>query len=85
MEMLPLPELGAVPWDGDDLKKVLSAIFDELGCAKPALIVQRWKHSSCSGWSVNLHRDYLETTEETIVAKKASVVAKAASVSSDVL
>jgi len=85
MEMLPLPELGAVPWDGDDLKKVLSAIFDELGCAKPALIVQRWKHSSCSGWSVNLHREYLQVTEEEILAKKDAVVAKAATVIVDVL
>ena len=85
MEMLPLPELGAVPWDGDDIKKVLACMFDELGCGKPALIVQRWEHSSCSGWSVNLHREHLQVTDEGITAKAGEVVTKAASVIAEVL
>jgi len=85
MEMLPVPELGAVPWDGDDMKKVLSTMFDELGCGKPALIVQRWEHSSCSGWSVNLHREHLQVTDEVIIEKAGAVVGKAAGVIADVL
>ena len=85
METLPLPELGAVPWDGDDFKKLLKAIFDELGCNKPALIVQRWEHSSCSGWSVNLHRDHLQVTDEAIVKQAGAVVSKVARVIAEVL
>jgi len=85
MEMLPVPELGAVPWDGDDMKKVLAAMFDELGCAKPALIVQRWEHSSCSGWSVNLHREHLQVTDQVIFEKAGVVIGKAAGVITDVL
>lgn len=85
MEMLPVPELGAVPWDGDDMKKVLTTMFDELGCGKPALIVQRWEHSSCSGWSVNLHREHLQVTDQVIIQKAGAVVGKAAHVITDVL
>ncbi len=85
MEMLPVPELGAVPWDGDDIKKVLRTMFDELGCERPGLIVQRWEHSSCSGWSVNLHREHLQVTDKVIIEKAGAVVAKAAGIITDVL
>jgi len=69
METLPLPELGAVPWDGDDFKKLLAGIFADLGChAIPLLLVQRWEHTSCSGWSVNLHRNHLQISDDAIVA-----------------
>lgn len=85
MEMLPSPELGAVPWDGGDIKKVLMTIFEELGCRKPPLIVQPWGHSSCSAWSVNLNREHLQVTDQTIAEKAEVVVAKAAAVIADVL
>lgn len=85
MEMLPTPELGAVPWDGEDIKRVLTTIFDELGCRKPPLIVQPWGHSSCSAWSVNLNREHLQITDEVIAARSEAVVVKAASVIADVL
>src|SRR5579862_192326 len=32
METLPIPELGAVPWDGADISKLLSSIAEQLGC-----------------------------------------------------
>jgi SAM-dependent methyltransferase len=85
MEMLPLPELGAVPWNGDDLKKVLEAMFEELGCGKPTLLVQRWNHSSCSGWSVNLHRSHLQVEDQLIISKAEAVVTKAAATIAEVL
>lgn len=85
MEMLPTPELGAVPWDGDDIKKVLTTIFEELGCRKPPLIVQPWGHSSCSAWSVNLNREHLQVTDKVIVEKAEVVANKAAGVIADVL
>jgi hypothetical protein len=66
METLPLPELGAVPWDGDDFRNLLSEIFKDLGCQPIPLIVQRWEHSSCSGWSVNLQRNYLRVSDAVI-------------------
>ena len=68
METLPTPELGAVPWDGDDFKKLLIGIFADLGCQAIPLLVQRWEHSSCSGWSVNLHRNHLQVSDDKIVA-----------------
>jgi hypothetical protein len=85
MEMLPVPELGAVPWDGDDVKKVIGVLLDELGCGKPALIVQRWKHASCTGWSVNIHREHLQVNDEVIAEKREAAIVKAAYVIADVL
>jgi SAM-dependent methyltransferase len=85
MEMLPEPELGAVPWDGDDFKKVIVSLLDELGCDKPALIVQRWKHASCTGWSVNLQREHLRLSDSVISEKREAAIAKAALVIEEVL
>jgi hypothetical protein len=85
MEMLPVPELGAVPWDGDDLKKMIVVLLDELGCGKPSLIVQRWKHASCTGWSVNLQREHLQVDDEVITEKREAAIAKAALVIEEVL
>jgi len=80
MESLQNPELGAVTWDGDDFKKLLDAIFEELDCKRPTIIVQRWEHTSCSCWSVNLQRDHLQVSDDVIINRTEEVVARAVGV-----
>jgi SAM-dependent methyltransferase len=85
MEALPVPELGAVPWAGSDVKRVLDGMFDDLGCAKPGLMVQGWQHNSCTGWSLALHREHLGVTDDVITARAGVVIDKAGRVIGDVL
>ncbi len=85
METLPLPELGAVSWNGDDFKKVLVGIFKDLGCQAVSPIVQRWKHSSCVGWSLNLNRSHLQVSDDTIAANAERAVAGASAAIVEIL
>jgi SAM-dependent methyltransferase len=78
MESLSKPELGAVTWDGNDFKTLLILIFEQYGCAIPLLTVQRWNHSSCSGWSVSINRKHLGITDDLVANKMQEVIASAA-------
>ena len=85
MEFLQTQELGAVPWHGDDFKKLLSCIFGELQCNNPNLIVQRWTHASCTAWSVNLQRDHLGIADAKIIEKFDAAKEKASELILDIL
>jgi SAM-dependent methyltransferase len=60
METLPEPELGAVPWDASDVRRLLAFVFKESGSKLAPPMVQRWPHSSCTAWSVTFGREKLE-------------------------
>lgn len=64
METLPEPELGAVPWDVNDVRRLLSFFYKELGAAVSPPMVPRWPHSSCSAWSVDFDRSKLDVSPE---------------------
>jgi hypothetical protein len=85
METLPMPELGAVPWDGDDFKKLLATMLQDLGCPAVPLLVQRWQHTSCVGWSVNLQRANLQISNDAIKDRAEEVIAKAEQQIADIL
>lgn len=85
MESLPLPELGAVPWSGDDFKKLLIGIVTDLGSQAVSPIVQRWRHSSCLGWSLNLNRSHLQISDDAIIANSEKAVAGASAAILEIL
>ena len=66
MELLPDPELGAVPWDAADVRRLLMFIFKELGAKAAAPMVQRWPHATCTAWSVQLDRKKLDVDTQSI-------------------
>lgn len=67
MEALPFPELGAVPWLGEEFKKIVVGIVRDLGGQPASPLVQKWNHASCSGWSLNLQREYLQLSDDCIL------------------
>lgn len=56
MEALTPPELGAVTWNARDVSAIFLAIFGETGIKEDSLGLQRWLHSTTTGWSVQLTR-----------------------------
>lgn len=64
METLPEPELGAVPWDANDVRRLWSFMYKELGATASPPMVPRWPHSSCFGWSVDFDRAKLDVDDE---------------------
>jgi hypothetical protein len=85
METLPVPELGAVPWDGSDVKKLLLTIIKTLGGNELPLITQTWEHSTCTGWSVNLQRNQLHLSDENIAARAKEAAKSAAGTIEEIL
>jgi AAA domain/UvrD-like helicase C-terminal domain len=80
MEMLPEPELGAVPWDSEDLKRLLASIVEQLGCKTSPLNIQKWQHSSCPCWSVSFQRNHLEVSNDFIISKLGDILTTSAEV-----
>lgn len=69
METLPEPELGAIPWDANDVRRLLTFVFKESGAKNNPPMVQRWPHSKCFGWSVDFDRARLDVDEQTFTQK----------------
>jgi hypothetical protein len=69
METLPEPELGAVPWDASDMRRLLTFVFTESGSILAPPMVQRWPHSSCTAWSVTFVREKLEVDAQSFTSK----------------
>ncbi len=62
MESLKTPELGALPWRGAEIGKLLNSSFETLGTefrAHPST----WSHSSCKGWTVTIQKQYVGKSE----------------------
>ena len=60
MELLPKTalELGAIPWSFQEISSIVSSLYEELKIGKTPNIGQ-WEHSTCTGWSLLIHRQYL--------------------------
>jgi SAM-dependent methyltransferase len=69
MESLSEPELGAVLWDANDVKRLLTFVYKELGATTPSPMVPRWPHSSCTAWSIQLERNRLDV-DASVFAEK---------------
>lgn len=67
METLPTPELGAVPWEGYEVKEILQSILTGLGIEDYQLVPQKWNHTSCSGWSININREHLKISNDELL------------------
>jgi SAM-dependent methyltransferase len=69
MESLSPLELGAVPWDQNDVKRVIDFLYKLLGSKESKSVVQRWPHKSCFGWSVQIERSAFEITTAELKEK----------------
>lgn len=72
MELLVEPELGALPWRNSEIKTLLNSIFDELGTAF-TVEPNGWRHTSCKGWSVTIHREYIDKSNSEIEFKSKAI------------
>jgi hypothetical protein len=59
MERIKPPELGALPWSRDDIRRIVYRVLDALGASEYRPEIGRWNHKSCDGWNIQLQRQYL--------------------------
>lgn len=69
MESLPEPELGAVLWEANDVRRFLTFLYGELGAQAACPMVQRWPHSSCTAWSIQIERNRLGVGATSFAAR----------------
>jgi len=62
MERIKPPELGALPWTRDDIRQIVHCVLNALGGSTYHPEIARWSHSTCYGWSVQIHREHLGVT-----------------------
>jgi hypothetical protein len=72
MESLSPLELGAIPWDQNDVKRVIDCLYKLLG-SKSSATVQRWPHKSCLAWSVQIERSAFDMTRDQLIEKLADL------------
>lgn len=59
MERIKPPELGALPWSRDDIRRIVLRMLDALGASAYRPEVGLWNHRTCNGWNVQLERHHL--------------------------
>lgn len=77
MDRLPTPELGAVLWQASEIRSILSALVQSLGCSGYEPPVGQWKHKECNGWNAQIWREHL-VFADPIEAKRGEIVAATA-------
>lgn len=65
MESLDKFELGALPWNVNEIKKLINTMFTAMGSAFVAE-PNGWEHKSCKGWSLTIQREYIGKTGKEI-------------------
>lgn len=73
MESLDSPELGALPWRGEEIRILMNAFLNTLG-TKYLVHPNVWNHSTCNGWTVVVQRQYIGKSNEEILKKQASII-----------
>lgn len=58
MERIKPPELGAVPWNRDEVRSIVSSLLAALGVSSYKPEVGQWNHHTCNAWNVQLERQY---------------------------
>ena len=64
MERIKPPELGAVPWNRDEIRNIVNVLLVSLGVSSYKPEVGRWNHRSCNAWNVQLERQFFGIPDE---------------------
>jgi SAM-dependent methyltransferase len=76
MEKIKPPELGAVPWNRDDVRRIVVRMLDAFGTPSYRPEVGLWNHSTCNGWNVQLERQHLSLSHEAVSARSVGAIAQ---------
>ncbi len=62
MERIKPPELGAVPWEREEVNSIVSSLLTALGVNSYKPEVGQWSHRTCNAWNVQLERSFFGIT-----------------------
>lgn len=69
MDSIRPPELGAVPWTRDDVRRIVRRMLGGLGCSTYHPEVGLWNHRTCNGWNLQLDRQHLALSPDEVTRR----------------
>lgn len=78
MERLPELELGAIPWEAEEIQQIFDAVLRAAGIEHELPEVAMWPHTSCTCWHFQIHRDHLDISPESLLARRDDMTVAAA-------
>jgi SAM-dependent methyltransferase len=69
METIKPPELGALPWSRDDIRRIVHRMLDGLGAKGYRPEVGLWGHKTTDGWSVQIERQHLGVSYDELSSR----------------
>lgn len=69
MDRLKPPELGALPWNRDDVRRIVRRMLDALGASAYRPEVGLWNHRTCNGWNVQLERQHFGVSRDDMAKR----------------
>ena len=85
MERIKPPELGAVPWRRDDVRRIVRRMLDALGATGYHPETGLWAHKTCNSWNVQLQRQHLNVSRGEVAARAAKAMDKTRNEISDLV
>lgn len=84
MESLTEPELGALPWNANEISILFKTIF---GILDPRFNVHpsSWSHKNCKGWTAVVQRRFVKVENEEIISKLDQVMPALTTVVKEIL
>lgn len=69
MDKITPPELGAVPWNRDDVRRIVRRMLDALGASAYRPEIGLWNHRTCNGWNVQIERHHLGISRDDVAKR----------------
>jgi hypothetical protein len=85
MERIRPPELGALPWNRDDIRQIVFCMLDSLGASTYRPEVGLWNHKTCNGWNIQLERQHLNVSRVDAAGRIGPAVQKTGALVSQLL
>lgn len=74
MERIKPPELGALPLNRENVRRIVHRMLDALGATVYRPEVGLWHHRTCNGWNIQLQREHLDVNRAHAAAKAESAI-----------
>ena len=85
MERIKPPEVGALPWSRDDIRRIVHRLLDALGASTYRPEVALWNHKTCNGWNVQLQRQHINLSRAEAAERESTAVQETLAEISDLL
>jgi hypothetical protein len=74
MESLPELELGAIPWNADEVQAIVHSCLNGAGEGQYRPTAATWPHHTCNGWHIQVNRRYSNVEDTTLLDSRTRMI-----------